>query len=259
MPRTIAIVNQKGGVGKTTTAINVSAYLATLGKKVLVVDLDPQANASSGFGIDHASVGEGMYEVMTTNGGVKMRDVLKLTTIDGLHLAPSTPNLAGANIELVEEARREFRLEDCLKEIESFYDYIIIDCPPTLGLLTINGIVAAREILVPVQCEYYALEGLGQLLHTIYLVQKHLQPKVGILGAVLTMYDGRNKLSEAVFEELKNHFPDRIFSSVVPRNVKLAEAPSFGKPISLYDASSRGAAAYEALAKEIIAMEKNET
>lgn len=250
MAQIIAVVNQKGGVGKTTTAINLGAYLASLGKFVLLVDLDPQANATSGLGIAHQNLEAGIYEVLTDN--ISFKEVIKSTRIQGYKIAPSTVSLAGANIEFVNLERREFKLCDALLEIRNDYDYIIIDCPPSLGLLTINGLVAADFVIIPVQAEYYALEGLGQLLNTINLVQENLKPNLKILGAVITMYDNRVGLSEAVLRDLYQYFPNQIFRSVIPRNVRLAEAPSFGKTILEYDAKSKGAKAYERLAKEII-------
>ncbi len=250
MAQIIAVVNQKGGVGKTTTAINLGAYLAFLGKFVLLVDLDPQANATSGFGIDHQNLEAGIYEAL--NGSVPFKSIIKNTSIQGYKVAPATISLAGANIEFVNLERREFKLYDALLEVRNDYDYIIIDCPPSLGLLTINGLVAADFVIIPVQAEYYALEGLGQLLNTINLVQENLKADLKILGAVVTMYDGRVGLSEAVFKDLYQYFPNKIFRSVIPRNVRLAEAPSFGKTILDYDAKSKGAKAYERLAWEIL-------
>lgn len=250
MARVIAIANQKGGVGKTTTAINLAAALARKGKYVLVVDLDPQANATSGIGIDHRKLEKGIYHSLVTD--YKIRDIIAKTSIEGLHVAPSTIDLAGANIDLVHIDRREYRLRDALVEGRHDYDYVLIDCPPSLGLLTLNGIVAGHEILIPVQTEYYALEGLGQLLDTINLVKERLQPDISILGAVMTMYDERNRLSRSVFQELYKYFPDKIFRTVIPRNVALAEAPSYGKSIFDYDERAQGASAYRRLAEEIM-------
>ncbi len=250
MGRIISVVNQKGGVGKTTTAINLGAYLAEAGKFVLVVDLDPQANATSGLGIDHRALERGVYEAVL--GNVSMREIVQPTSHETLRIAPATTALAGLNIELVEMQRREFKLYDSLLEVRNDYDYVLIDCPPTLGLITLNGIVAADEILIPVQAEYYALEGLGQLLETVTLVRDRLRPEVSVLGAVLTMYDGRTRLSDDVMQELYKYFPNNIFRSVIPRSVRLAEAPSFGRSILTFDASSKGARAYERLAREIL-------
>jgi chromosome partitioning protein len=250
MAKIISIVNQKGGVGKTTTAINLAAYLADLGQRVLVVDMDPQGNATSGLGVAHRTVEEGMYEVLVFEPK-KIQDVVKIIN-SNLHVAPSTPSLAGATVDLVSHPAREYVLHKNLQEVSPFYDYILIDNPPSLGLLTINGLVACQHVLIPVQCEYYALEGLGQLLHTISLIKDSLNPDIQVLGAVMTMFDGRNKLSEAVFQELYQYFPNKIFRSVIPRNVRLAEAPSHGISIKEYDTSSRGGQAYKQLAQEII-------
>jgi chromosome partitioning protein len=253
MARIISIVNQKGGVGKTTTAINLGAYLAEMGKFVLLVDLDPQANATSGLGIDHRSLERGVYQAVLSEA--KMREVVQPTAHECLRVAPSTTALTGLNIELVDMDRREFRLRDSLLEVRNDYDFILIDCPPTLGLITLNGLVAGDEILIPVQAEYYALEGLGQLLETVQLVKDRLRPEIDVLGAVITMYDGRTKLSDDVLQELYKYFPNNIFRSVIPRNVRLAEAPSFGRSIVQFDAGSKGAKAYERLAQEVIERE----
>ncbi len=254
MGKIIAIVNQKGGVGKTTTAVNLSAYLAHLGKQVLLVDIDPQANASSGLGLDHRNLEAGVYESLI--GEKPLFEVIKRTMQDGLKVAPATLSLAGAGIDLVGLENREFRLSLILEEIRKDYDFIIIDGPPSLGLLTVNSLVAADEVLIPIQSEYFALEGLSQLLETISLVQTNLKPSLGIMGAVITMFDKRNKLSEAVMEELYKFFPNRIFRSVIPRSVRLAEAPSYGRSILHYDPKSRGGKAYEGLAREVLSLEK---
>lgn len=253
MGRIVSVVNQKGGVGKTTTAINLGAYLADAGKFVLIVDLDPQANATSGIGVDFQSLERGVYEAVL--GQVRMKEIVQPTAHETLRIAPATPSLAGLNIELVDLERREHRLREALLEIRHDYDYILIDCPPTLGLITLNGIVAADEILIPVQAEYYALEGLGQLLETVNLVKERIRPEIEILGAVLTMYDGRTKLSDDVLQELYKYFPKNIFRAVIPRSVRLAEAPSFGRSIAKFDPLSKGAKAYERLAQEIIETE----
>lgn len=250
MAHIISIVNQKGGVGKTTTAINLAAYLASLGKFVLLVDMDPQANATSGLGIDYNNLEKGIYEAIV--GEHNLKDIVLNTTIAGYKIAPATVNLAGANVELVNIENRESKLDQALLSVRNDYDYIIIDCPPSLGLLTLNCLVASEKILIPVQAEYYALEGLGQLIKTINLIQQHIKPNLDVLGAVLTMYDKRTKLSDEILQQLYQYFPNRIFRSVIPRNVRLTEAPSYGKTILEYDAKSKGAKAYERLAREII-------
>lgn len=251
MAKVIAIVNQKGGVGKTTTTINLAAYLTYFGKKVLVVDVDSQGNASSGLGVNYRDLDSGMYEVLIP-GPVTIKNVIISTTLENLHLAPATPDLAGASVDLVSVDEREFQLLNNLKEIQDYYDFVLIDCPPSLGLLTINALTASDDILIPVQSEYYALEGLGQLVNTIGLIQDNLNSNLNILGAVLTMYDKRNRLSEEVFNELYRYFPNRIFRTVIPRTVRLAEAPSHGKTILEYDPNSIGAKAYERLSREIL-------
>lgn len=249
MARIISIVNQKGGVGKTTTAINVGVALGQQGNRVLIVDLDPQANATSGLGVDYRTIPHGVYE--TLSGKVRTIDAIRESGRSGIHILPSTPNLAGASVELVTEDRREFKLIDALSQVADQYDYLLIDCPPSLGLLTINALTAADEVLIPVQCEYYSLEGLGQLLETIELVRQNLKSDLSILGVVLTMFEHDSGLAQSVFEEVYKHFPHRIFRSVVPRNVKLAEAPSFGRTIFEHSKDSDGARAYHRLAREI--------
>lgn len=256
MGRIIAVVNQKGGVGKTTTAINLAAYLAEKGKFVLLVDVDPQANATSGVGHNYRELEHGLYDALV--GQKTLRDIVHQTVIDGFRIAPATPALAGANVELVNVERREFRLRDMLEELAHSYDYIIIDCPPSLGLLTVNSLVAAHEVLIPVQAEYYALEGLGQLLETLELVRESINPDLKVLGAVITMFSSANKLSKDVEQELRKFFPNKIFDTIIPRNVKLAEAPSFGKVIMHYDKFSRGAVAYSSLADEVLTIHKAE-
>jgi chromosome partitioning protein len=254
MGKIIAIVNQKGGVGKTTTAVNLAAYLAYLGKEVLLVDLDPQANATSGLGLDHRNLEAGIYESLVTNKPIEA--IIKRTLQTNLKIAPATLSLAGAGIEMVSLENREFRLSLLLEEVRTNFDFIIIDGPPSLGLLTVNSLVAADEVLIPIQSEYFALEGLSQLLETISLVQGNLKPGLGIMGAVITMFDRRNKLSGAVMEELYKFFPNRIFRSVIPRSVRLAEAPSYGRTILQYDPKSRGAKAYENLAREVLSLSR---
>ena len=253
MGKIISIVNQKGGVGKTTTAVNLCAYLAHLGKEVLLIDIDPQANATSGLGIDHKNLSHGIYEAII--GEKPIYSIIKHTVQDGYKIAPSTLSLAGAGIELVSVEDREFRLGKIINEIVNEYDYIIIDGPPSLGLLTVNSLVAADEVLIPIQSEYYALEGLSQLLETIALVQNNLKPELGVMGAIITMFDRRNKLSGSVMNELYKYFPNRVFRSVIPRSVRLAEAPSFGRSILHYDPKSKGGKAYERLAREMISLE----
>jgi chromosome partitioning protein len=250
MAKIIAVVNQKGGVGKTTTTVNLGAYLAEQGKYVLLVDLDPQANATSGLGVNYKELNKGLYEAIA--GKHLFREVIHPTDHVGYRLAPATPSLAGANVELVDLERREFRLADSLLEIRGEYDYILIDCPPSLGLLTVNGLVASDYVLIPIQAEYYALEGLSQLIETIELVQSNIKPELDVLGAVITMFDKRIKLSDQVKDELYRFFPNKIFRSVIPRNVRLTEAPSHGKSILHYDPASKGAKAYERLARELL-------
>jgi chromosome partitioning protein len=250
MSAIISIVNQKGGVGKTTTAVNLAAALAEAGKFVLLVDLDPQGNATSGLGLKNQELDRGLYQALM--GQEMLPNVALNTHHAGLRVVPATQDLAGANVELVSVEGREMKLSDILAEVRHAYDYILVDCPPSLGILTINGLVAADHILIPVQAEYYALEGLGQLLKTIDLVRENIKPNLQILGAVLTMYDTRNRLSDEVFQELYKYFPNNIFRSVIPRTVRLAEAPSFGKSIFHYEPGGKGAKAYERLAKEVL-------
>lgn len=253
MAHIISVVNQKGGVGKSTTAVNLGAYLAHMGKYVLIVDLDPQGNASSGLGHDIANM-KGTYEAIA--GVHPAKELIAKTDHDGLHILIANQNLAGASVELVSELNRERKLHQALLEVRNDYDYIIIDNPPSLGLLTINGLVASDSVLIPVQAEYFALEGLGQLMQTVQLIQESIKPELKIIGAVITMFDPRTKLSRAVLEELYRHFPDKIFRSVIPRTVRLAEAPSYGKSIIHYDPSGKGSKAYERLAKEFLQREE---
>jgi chromosome partitioning protein len=251
MTRIYTLVNQKGGVGKTTSTINLGAYLAQLGQQVLVVDLDPQANATSCLGVDKQTVQTSTYDALL-NTDIPPSSILYNERLR-LSLLPSSPSLAGAEIELVEEDGREFRLKNALGSLDGKYDYILIDCPPSLGILTVNGLVAARDgVLVPVQCEYLALEGLGQLTQTIERVQSSLFPSLRVRGVILTMFDPRTNLSTDVVREVKNHFPGQVFESIVPRSIRLAEAPSYGLPISEYAPASVGARSYEALAKELL-------
>ena len=252
MTRIYTFVNQKGGVGKTTTTINLGSYLAQLGQRVLVVDLDPQANATSCLGVDKRTVQSGTYEALLSlaspTASILMNERLKMA------LLPSSPSLAGAEIELVDELARETRLKKAIEGLDGRYDYILIDCPPSLGLLTVNGLVAARDgVIIPVQCEYLALEGLGQLTQTIQRVRAALFPELSVRGVVLTMFDPRTNLSTDVVAEVNRHFPEQVFKSIIPRSVRLAEAPSYGLPISAYAANSVGAHAYEALARELLA------
>ena len=253
MAKIISFINQKGGVGKTTSAVNTASYLADAGKFVLLVDLDPQGNATSGLGIDPRQVENSLYSTMIGEGDV--RDAIMGTSMEGFNIIPATADLAGANVELVDVENREFRLYDVLRQVRTDYDYIIIDSPPSLGVLTINGLVSSDSIIIPVQAEYYALEGLGQLLETIDLVQNNLQPKLQIMGAVITLFDRRNRLARQVVREMRQHFPGKVFESVIPRSVRLAEAPSFGQTISVFDNFNKGAKAYKSLAKEIIELE----
>ena len=257
MAKIISLVNQKGGVGKTTSAINLATYLAAAGKFVLLVDLDPQGNASSGLGIDINRVEKSLYHSMVL-GEHPSKIVIRTETL-GHDIIPSNQDLAGAGIEMVNMENREFRLYNVLREIRTNYDYIIIDSPPSLGLLTINGLVASDEVIIPVQTEYFALEGLSQLLNTVNLVKENLQPDLKIMGALLTMYDKRNRLSRQVIKEVQDHFPGYVFDSIIPRSVRLAEAPGFGKSILSFDAFSKGARSYKNLAREIIERDKKES
>ena len=254
MTRIYTLVNQKGGVGKTTTAINLSAFLARLGQRVLLVDLDPQANATSSLGMDKTKVSGGVYEALVLGGSVAAREHVLHSPQLKLALLPASPALAGAEVELVSVLARENQLRGALQALEGNYDYILIDCPPSLGLLTLNGLVAAQDgVIIPVQCEYLALEGLGQLTNTISRVRAALHPGLRVRGLVMTMFDARASLSTQVVAEVAKHFPGKVFRAIIPRSVRLAEAPSHGLPISIYAPNSPGALAYRALAEELLA------
>jgi chromosome partitioning protein len=247
--KVIAIANQKGGVGKTTTAVNLSACLAEKGKKVLLIDIDPQGNATSGLGKHKEDMELSIYDVLIND--VDIENVTVDTKVEGLKLCPSSVELSGAEVELVPMISRENRLNLALEKVKDQYDFIFMDCPPSLGLLTLNALTAANSVLVPIQCEYYALEGLGQLMGTVKLVQKHLNPKLEVEGVVLTMFDARTNLSIQVGEEVKKYFKNKVYRTIIPRNVRLSEAPSFGLPIILYDIHSKGAECYMELADEV--------
>jgi chromosome partitioning protein len=249
LPRVMAVANQKGGVGKTTTAINVGAALAELGQRVLLVDLDPQANASSGLGIDLRGLESSMYDVLMRD--VRLEDCIEPTDVKGLFVAPATLDLAAAEIELVPVFSRETRLRRAIATVVEQFDYVLIDCPPSLGLLTVNGLAAAKELLVPIQCEYYALEGLGQLIRNVDNIRRDLNPELDISTIVCVMYDARTNLSEDVVREIRSTFGDKVVGTVVPRAVRLSEAPSYGQPITIFDPHSRGAIAYRDVAREI--------
>jgi chromosome partitioning protein len=250
MSKIMSISNQKGGVGKTTTAINLSAFLSIDKKKVLLIDIDPQGNASSGIGIERSNIEKNIYDCLINQ--IPIQDVVVPSQIENLDVLPSTLQLAGAEVELVNYISRENRLKQLIRPIKEKYDYIIIDTPPSLGLLTLNALNAADSVIIPVQCEYYALEGIGQLLNTITLVKENLNPNLSIEGILLTMYDQRNNLSKEVVDEIGKHFQGSIFQSIIPRNVRLSEAPSYGQPIAIYEAKSKGAQAYQKLAQEVI-------
>lgn len=257
LPRIIAVANQKGGVGKTTSTINMAACMADLGYRVLVVDFDPQANASTGLGLDPRAVEQSMYDVILRDTPIK--DIMVQTGMENLWIAPSSLDLAGAEIELVPAFSRERKLANALQEVLDEIDYVFIDCPPSLGLLTVNAFTAAGEVLVPIQCEYYALEGLGQLLRNVELVQRNLNPALEVSTIVLVMFDGRTKLASQVVDEVRSHFGDKVAQQVVPRSVRLSEAPSYGQPIIQFDPKSRGAIAYRELAKEVSGGPANRT
>ncbi|HFH9443737.1 TPA: ParA family protein [Enterococcus faecium] len=254
MAQIISVANQKGGVGKTTTTVNLGACLASLGKKVLLVDMDAQGNATSGVGIRKPDVTRDIYDVLVNE--LPIDEATLITEHENLSIVPATLQLAGAEIELTSMMARESRLKGSLEEVSSQYDYILIDCPPSLGHLTINSFTASDSILIPVQCEYYALEGLSQLLNTVRLVQKHFNPELEIEGVLLTMYDARTNLGNEVVEEVRKYFREKVYETIIPRNIRLSEAPSHGKPIIDYDPRSRGAEVYQALAKEVVSREE---
>ena len=254
MAQIISVANQKGGVGKTTTTVNLGACLASLGKKVLLVDMDAQGNATSGVGIRKPDVTRDIYDVLVNE--LPIDEATLITEHENLSIVPATLQLAGAEIELTSMMARESRLKGSLAEVSSQYDYILIDCPPSLGHLTINSFTASDSILIPVQCEYYALEGLSQLLNTVRLVQKHFNPELEVEGVLLTMYDARTNLGNEVVEEVRKYFREKVYETIIPRNIRLSEAPSHGKPIIDYDPRSRGAEVYQALAKEVVSREE---
>lgn len=255
MGKSIAIFNQKGGVGKTTTNVNLSASIGQLGKKVLVLDMDPQGNTTSGYGIDKNTVENTIYEVMID--GLDIRNAIIKTEFDNVDLVSAASELAGAEIELANEGNREYKLKESIDKIKDTYDYIFIDCPPSLGMLTINSLTAVDSVLIPIQCEYYALEGVSQLMSTYKLVKKRLNPNIEIQGVVLSMFDGRANLSIQVVEEVKKYFKGSVYTTLIPRNVRLAEAPSYGKPVIYYDSKCRGTLAYKELAEEFIELEED--
>jgi len=249
LAKIIAVANQKGGVGKTTTSVNLSACLADLDKKVLLIDVDPQGNATSGYGIDKSQLEQSIYDVLV--GGTDIREAIKHTDIPHLDILPATIELAGAEVELVAAISRENKLKRAIDKVKDQYDYVIIDCPPSLGLLTLNSLTAADSVLMPIQCEFYALEGVSQLMNTVALVQQNLNPELSLEGVLLTMYDARTKLSVQVAEEVQKHFAGQVYRTIIPRNVRLSEAPSYGQPIIIYDPKSKGAEVYRDLAKEV--------
>lgn len=253
MSKTIAITNQKGGVGKTTTTVNLAAALGKLNKAVLVVDIDPQGNCTSGLGIDKRNLKNSTYELLT--GQCNAKEAVQKTDFDNIAVIPASMDLAGAEIQMVTSEQREKSLKNALTSIKEYFDYILIDCPPSLGLITLNGLVACDTFLVPIQCEYYALEGLSQLMNTVKQVKRLYNPYIELEGVLLTMYDGRLNLTIQVVEEVKKFFPRKVFKTAIPRNVRLSEAPSFGMPVQYYDGSSKGAVAYNNLADEVVGKE----
>lgn len=253
MGRVIAIANQKGGVAKTTTAVNLSAWLSLMGRRVLLIDIDPQGNATSGIGLDKEKLVYTVYDVLIN--GVKAEKVIVQSPMENLFVLPSRIDLAGAEIEMVSIKEREYLLKKAITGVRNNYDIVIIDCPPSLGLVTINALAAADSVIMPIQCEYYALEGLGQLMNTISRIQRGINRELKIEGVLLTMFDGRTNLSIQVVDEVKRHFRDKVYTSIIPRNVRLSEAPSHGKPVMLYDRRSRGAEVYHELAKEVLGIE----
>lgn len=253
--KVISIFNQKGGVGKTTTSINISSYLAMQGYKVLNIDIDPQGNTTSGLGFDKRIISESIYDILTSDESID--DVMKkCELVDNFFIVPSTMELAGAEVELINRANRETILKDKIKTMKMKFDFVFIDCPPSLGLLTINALTSSDSVLIPIQCEFYALEGVGQLVNTIQLVKKSLNKDLQVEGVIMSMYDGRTKLSNEVVDEVKKYFKDSVYNTTIPRNIRLAEAPSFGLPIMLYDDKCKGAEAYEGLTKEFLARQK---
>ncbi len=254
--KTICIFNQKGGVGKTTTNINLCSYLAMQGKKILTIDIDPQGNTTSGLGFDKKKINLSIYDLLTSDISIK-ETIKECELVENLYLVPSTMELAGAEVELINKSDRENILKQKLKEVEGEFDYIFIDCPPSLGILTINALTAANSVLTPIQCEFYALEGVGQLVNTIQLVKKSLNKNLEIEGVILSMYDNRTKLCNEVVSEVKKYFNDKVYKTTIPRNIRLAEAPSFGLPIMLYDDKCKGAESYEELANEFLTRQRS--
>jgi chromosome partitioning protein len=252
--RIIAIANQKGGVGKTTTAVNLSASIAVAEKRVLLIDFDPQGNSTSGLGVDRNGSGETIYPALLRGAGLK--ETIRKTDVPFLEMVPSNTDLIGAEIELIQSEGREKKLKSLVHEVEAEYDFIFVDCPPSLGLLTVNALTACHSVLIPIQCEYYAMEGLSQLLRTIQRIRQSLNPDLRIEGILFTMFDGRNNLAHQVAQEVQSHFKGAVFGTVIPRNIRLSEAPSYGKPVLLYDVHSRGAEAYLSLAREVMTGER---